>query len=55
MTIQPITSVDIYAAGPSPTKSKPAAQSTQQMPQDTIQLSAQAKAMLDQDHDGDSH
>jgi hypothetical protein len=54
MTIQPITAADVHAAGPSSTKRAPAQQSTPQMPQDTVQLSPQAKAVLDADHDGDS-
>jgi len=55
MTIQPVSSAAVYSAGPSTAKGTPAAQSTEQTPQDTVKLSAQAQANLDKDHDGDSH
>jgi hypothetical protein len=56
MTIQPTSSAAVYSgAPPTSTKSAPATPSTQQPAQDTVQLSAQAKASLDKDHDGDSH
>ena len=54
MTIQPSSTAGAIQARPS-TKSAPATQSTQQPPQDSVQLSAQAKASRDKDHDGDSH
>ena len=46
MMIQPISTVDPISAGPSSTKSTPAPKSTQQTPQDTVHLSAQAQATL---------
>jgi hypothetical protein len=55
VTIQPITSANAYSTGPTSTKSTPAASSTEKTPQDTVQLSAQAQASIDKDHDGDSH
>jgi hypothetical protein len=55
MSIQPIASSDAYYAASNSTTSAPAAKSTQHTPQDTVQLSPQAQASLDKDHDGDSH
>jgi hypothetical protein len=56
MTIQPISSYNPYAGGSNSTQKPPAQPSSQNQPQDSVQLSAQAKAALgDVDHDGDSH
>jgi len=55
MTIQPTTASNPYANVPSSTPKAPAAPSSQPQAPDTVHLSAQAKASLDVDHDGDSH
>jgi len=54
MTISAVTPNQIYAANLNPTQAKPAHQNQQKATQDTVSLSAQAKASLDVDHDGDS-
>jgi hypothetical protein len=55
MTISATTPNQIYAAALNPTQEKPAHQNSQKVAQDSVELSAQAKAALDVDHDGDSH
>jgi hypothetical protein len=56
MTIQPTSSYNPYASAHSAAQKPPAAQSSQEVPQDTVQLSSKAKASSgDVDHDGDSH
>ena len=54
MTIQPTSSYNPHA-GASNASPKHAAVSSQEQAPDTVQLSSQAKASLDADHDGDSH
>lgn len=54
MTIQPTSSHNPYAAASTPTH-RPAPQSSHEQAPDTVHISAQAKASLDADHDGDSH
>jgi len=56
--VNPISSASsVHAAsGLQAAQAKPAAQQKSNPPQDTVQLSAAAKAVLgDADHDGDSH
>lgn len=58
MTVQPTSSANVQSAAPAATKAPPATHHKQQteqtqQKQDSVQLSAQAKAALDKDHDGD--
>jgi hypothetical protein len=56
MTIQPISALAAaYSAGPNAAKSAPPVQNTQKITQDTVQLSAAARAKVGADPDGDSH
>jgi len=56
MTIQPTSSFNPYAQAQSSTQKPPTPPKSQDTPQDTVHLSAQAKgASGDVDHDGDSH
>ena len=54
MTIQPITSASSISSTPASARITPAQKLTEhQTPQDIVQLSKQAQAALDLDHDGD--
>jgi hypothetical protein len=56
MTIQPTSSCSSHASEYTAPQKPPAAKSSQELPQDTVQLSSKAKASSgDVDHDGDSH
>jgi len=55
MTIQSTSPCSSHHAETPAASQKPATQSSQQQPHDTVQLSAQAKKSLDGDHHGDSH
>ncbi len=52
MTVQPTSSANVQSAPPA-THHKQQTEQAQQK-QDSVELSAQAKAALDKDHDGDS-
>ena len=54
MTIQPISTTDMYSTASGSIQNKPAPSSSG-TPQDTVHLSPQAQASIDKDHDGDSH
>jgi hypothetical protein len=52
--IQSVTAASTYSVEPGSTRGKFSAVHTDQTVQDSVQLSPQAKASLDVDHDGDS-
>jgi hypothetical protein len=56
MTISSVSSASIHSDSHVPTQSKPPEHSSPSQRQDSVELSAKAKASLgDVDHDGDSH
>jgi len=55
MTITSTGTSAIYSAALNPPQGSPAQPKTQQTTQDHVDLSPQAKAATDVDHDGDSH
>jgi hypothetical protein len=55
MTISSVSSTGAYGGDLASTQPKQPVQSSQSTPQDSVELSAKAKASLDVDHDGDSH
>jgi len=58
MTIQPVSSANVHAAGQCPAKTTPQAKSAPQPAQtqpDSVQLSAQAKASLGEGQEGHHH